>query len=166
MSENAFACGCPREVLWLLDSLSWVGSAVYLDLAVLSLFGCSFPGSLFYPEEVQFLHWSLSCFSQICKSFFVFCFIAAMALVSLGYLLLLINIFKFIFLSSIWFSAFSLSLWCVAFSIFFCKFYGFLVIAQLCLWVMFPRTFLRLYAYCKFPADVGNDAHFIRVYVC
>ena len=100
---------------------------------VRSFFGCLVPGSPLHLREVQFQLWSLSCFLRICRSILGVFLIAAIALVSLRFLSVFIEIFNLFSISLIWFSTFYLVWWFVDLCIFFCNFDLFLIKALLSL---------------------------------
>ena len=149
MSDSGFACGCPKKSFGYLIII--VGSGVLKTLLYCSfssslIFCCLVQGSPLHPGEVQFQLWSLSCFLWICWStYFGFFLIAAIALVSLRFLSVFIEILKLFSISLIWFSTFSLVWWFVDLCIFVCNFDLFLIKALLSLgiWCFLGRFVCR-----------------------
>ena len=131
-------------------------------------FCCLVPGFPLHPGEVQFQLWSLSCILRICRRFFCFFLRAAIALVSLRFLYLFIEIFMLFSISLIWFSTFSLVWWFVYLCICFCNFDPFLNIAILWLFGVFVDFSLQnMFFFANFEAN-GDYVliYFINIYIC
>ena len=170
VSYSVFPCGCPKKYFGYLTVI--VGSGVLKTILY-----CSFSSSLIFlllgskfplhPGEVQLQLWSLSFFFYLLKYFRLF-LIAAIALVSLWFLSVFIEIFILfsIFWSDLvhflWFDDLLISVFSFPILIFFSSKPFFLGVFG-----VFLDFSLAEHVFSNFQANIDNNImHFISFYIC